>query len=167
MNFFQYNSQNWTVFLKYDQRIGLFFREYDAKNWTLYFLSMTQRIEPLNFWIWLTELDLLFKYDAKNCTFFLKKLSKSWKYWTLLGYHSKDWTFFEKYDSQNWTFFEFDSQNWTFFLNMTHRIELFFEYDSQNWTFFQYDWKNWTLIKIWLEELNIFSIELFQYDSKN
>ena len=32
---------------------------------------------------------------------------------------------------------------------------------------FQYYWKNWTLFNIWLEDLNICSIELFQYDSKD
>ena len=66
-------------FFEYDQRIGLFFLEDDAKNWTLDFLNMTQRIEPLNFWIWLTELDLLFKYDAKNWVFFFEKTLKELK----------------------------------------------------------------------------------------
>ena len=48
IEFFQYFSNNW------------FF--YDAKNWTLFSLSMTQRIEP--FFVWLKELTLFFEYDA-------------------------------------------------------------------------------------------------------
>ena len=191
--FFDYDSQKLTIFLKYDQRIGLFL-EYDAKNWTLYFLNLTQRIN----WT-------IFSNMTKRIEPFFSNMTQS-----------NDLFFFE-YDSQNWFFFEYDSQNWTFFvpflwiwpknwtpffLNMTHRIEPFnfwkwltelnllfswlkalnlFLNDSKNWTYFWmtqrieliFEWlKELNFLK-WLKELNFFQFRLtemnpffFEYDQR-
>ena len=155
--FFDYDSQKLTISLNMTKELDIL--EYDAKNWTLYFLTLTQRIKLFSciwrkdwtlFQIWREELDLFFQIWLKEM-FFLKKWLKALNFFLSLRMELfftvriKELIFFED-DSQNWTsfFFEYDSQNWTFF-TMTQRIELFlFGYDSKIELFFWYGSKNWT-----------------------
>ena len=138
------------TFFEHDWKIE--HSEYDSKNWTLFFIRMTQRLElcleydsmDLNFFFNLTqrielffnmtqelnpfchskELNLLF-HDAKNWTHFFWRLN-----WTL--FWSTELNILFEHDSQNWTLFECDlkiepdSKNWTLFLNMSQWIEPFF-----------------------------------------
>ena len=108
---FQYDMQNWTFlkntthriehffFLTTTHRNGLIswiwrkdlstlFFEYDAMNWTVWFLKMTHRIELF-----------FFNFDSQN--------------WSLLKYDSK--ILFFKNDFKKIDFFEYDSKNWIFF----------------------------------------------------
>ena len=72
LNFFEFDSKNWTFlsltqrielffFQKYDSQNWNFFFEYDAKNWTLFENSfdISQRFE-LILLIWLKELNSFF-----------------------------------------------------------------------------------------------------------
>ena len=78
IDFFQYDAKNSIFFstthriqpfLKYDSQKWSLFLWIRPENWTLYFLSMTQRIEPFISWIWRKELNILFlEYDAMNWT---------------------------------------------------------------------------------------------------
>ena len=162
IDFFEYDSKNWTFFswmwltelnffriwlkelnflLNMTQRIELFV-EHDSNNWlssffrmTKILLNTTQRIEPF------------LKYVPKNRTFFFLKIC-----------------------SKN--FFQYDSQNWTHFFSITYRIEhlrvWLKELNSQNdanFLFFGFDSKNYfhmTLRIIFHMTLRI----IFSYDSK-
>ena len=128
-----------------------FFFEYDSKNWT--FLS-----------IWHKGLNLFVECDSNNSTFFQCDSNIFFR-----KNDSKLFTLFCKYDLRIELFLKnYDSRNWTLPINMTHRMEPFFSIwlkelnPFQNITqrtepFSTYDSKNWTF----------FSIELFQYDSKD
>ena len=110
------------------------FFQNDSNNWT--FLNMTRWIE------------LFFRYDPKNffCWMWFKELNLF--FWMCFK------EFFHKILLSIEPFLKYDAQNRTLLFNITQRIEPFFELLL----------KNSTLFKIWLEELNIFSIELFQCD---
>ena len=113
---------------------------------------MTQRIE-LFFSIWLKELKSFFKIWLYNWSFFLIKpfLNMTQRIELFLRMWFND--FFKK-------------KNKTLsiepFFNLTPRIEPFWKIWLTEWNpFFWYYSKNWTIYNIWLQELNIFSIELF------
>ena len=120
LNFFWNESQNWTFFFWIRLTEMDLFLEYDAKNWTPYFLNMTQRIEPFDFWKWLTELNLLFR-DSKNWTFFLHMTQRIEVIFEWL----KELNFFIWLKELNF-FFQFRLTELNFFLNMTHEIEPIF-----------------------------------------
>ena len=126
------NSLNWFFWIRPTELNFLWIEPFN-------FLSMTQRIEPLNF-----------LYDAKIWTlfqnitqriYFSEKETKIWTFWWIW---LKELNSFWKCDSKNWTLFGsmpqriehlsfwHDSKFWTFFflVNTTQRIELFYEYDS-------------------------------------
>ena len=160
-------------FQKWCRELNPFFFEYDAKNWTLFSLNVTQRIEPFFLWMWRQELELFswiwrkelnpfliwsketnFYFsdmnDSKNCFFKQKILNEL----NFLKYDSKNWTFEPcvKKKTQRVElfkiFFEMTHRIEPFFLNlfkMTQRVEVFFQYDSKNWTlcFSQNVSKNW------------------------
>ena len=135
LNFFEYDSKNWTSFLAYDSIFRTFF------------MNMTQRC-----------CSLFSKYDSKNelFSFMTRRLAlffflEMWpsRIESFENLTQRMWTFFLQYDSKKWIFgrcflfFEYDTQIWTF-LNTTHRFEPFwirhtvlnhFEYDTQIWTF--------------------------------
>ena len=104
LNFFEYDSQNWTFF----------FFEYDSQNWT--FFTMTQRIELFLFG-YDSKIELFFWYGSKNWTSsFIKK-----------DHDSKKWTrsvcFFQtKIMTQRIQPFCFSKKKKTYF------------HDSKNWT---------------------------------
>ena len=166
MNFFNTTHRIEPFFFEYDQRIGLFFLEYDAKNWTLYFLSMSQWIEPLNFlnltqridfsWIWRKELDSFFKYYSKEWPLFSKK---KW-HKELNSFLVLELECFFKVRVKELNFFVIwlKELNSLFFSKrtMTQRIEPNFN-TTRNVDFFKQ--------KLWLKEFNLF---LFQKkNSKN
>ena len=128
--FFEYDSQNWTFFP---------FLWIWPKNWTPFFLTMTHRIEPFNFWIGLTEL---------NLPFFTQRIEPFF----LFENHSKNWIFFFR-DSKNWTFFQYDSQNGTFF-NTNQRIELLFFWNTTH--------RNGLISWIWRKELDSYFLNMTQ-----
>ena len=116
--------------------------------------------------------------------FFLKKHSKYWKNWTLLGYQSRDCPFFfvENMTQRIELFFlaQFDSKNCSFFFSwfkyldlfhMTQRIEPSFLRDSNTWTCLKnFDSKKWTLFfqdsKFFHQE-KTHRIEFFESDPQN
>ena len=120
--FWNYNSQNWTVFFV-TQRIELFCCVLLKE---LNFFWMTQRIEPFVIYQkYLKELNLLL-HDSKNWTFFFENDSQNWTFFFLNTTHRIEPFFFE-YGPKNWTL----SWIWRKELN-----RLIFEYDSKNWTLF-------------------------------
>ena len=120
--FWKNESNIWTLF------------EHDSKNWS--FFHLIQIIEPYfkigsKNWIFKAILSIEFFENKKN-TEKIERID-----WTLLGYHSKDWTFLLKI----WL------KELFFLLNLTQRIVPFlfmiqilgpFSHDSKNWTFFFY-----------------------------
>ena len=156
LTFFQCDSKNWT-FLSITQRI----EPSSFKNWTPFFLNMTQRTQPKEldaFWIWLNGLNFFnliqrIELDSKNWTFFstwLKELD-------LFLHDLKNWTLFFDYDSKNWTsFFDYDSKNWTFsgmwlkesiFLKCDKEVNLLFTW-LKELNFLECESKNWTLFNM-------------------
>ena len=168
LNIFQWNFFNMTQNFKFSQ--------YDLKSWTHFFKWFTDLtflekwVKYLNpFWTWLKELKFFhliqiiepyFKIGSKNWIFkailsieFFENKKNTEKIeridWTLLGYHSKDWTFllkiwlkepfffFAQFDSKNCSFFFHDSNTWTFF-TWLKKLNLLFLRDSNTWFFF---WK--------------------------
>ena len=122
------------IFFNMSQRIQLFFQirrkelhpffEYDAKNWTLFSLNTTQRIESF-----------VFEYDAKNwILFFFEHDAKNWK---LCLKRLGELNLREKLLKDSNPFFWMRLKNWNFLsekiiktLNslqkiMTQRMELF------------------------------------------
>ena len=113
------------LFKKKTQKIELFSRKNDSKNWTFvehdsnwFFLSVTQRIE-------------FFEYESKNRTHFL--CEKNWIFLSVtqridflsfffLKKTLKELSFSQKYYTKNWIFFQYDSK---IFEKMTHRLEPF------------------------------------------
>ena len=77
LNFFEYVSTNWTLFLNVIQIVELF-------------SNMTQSIEPFFFWMWLKELNLNFSDMTQRIETFLNLTQRI--------------EFFLWYDSKNWTF---------------------------------------------------------------
>ena len=165
MNFFQYDSKNWTFTmtqrfqfltkvdaknrtfsLNMTRRIGLFFRlrilpifERDSKIWT-YFSNMTQRIEPI-FSVTQRILIWFFQnfFDSKNL--FLESMTQR---------NEPDF-FFQIWHKELNLFMT--RGIWPFLFNLNQRIEPFF-------------------YTVWLKELNIFyehdsKILFFEYDSRN
>ena len=191
LNFFQYDSRNWTLFLWiwpknwtlfswiWRKELNPLFLEYDAINWTVKFL----------------------KYDAKNWTFFFSKKYDS-KKWTFVKIWLKELNLFFSMTQRIELFFWYDSKNWTL-SDKTRRIELFFcwirlnklnlllltqkieknfqcdtksffhKHDSKHLTFFNMTHRMEPFFSIWLKELNSFQniterTEPFStYDSKN
>ena len=88
-------------FQKWCRELNLFFFEYDAKNWTLFFLWMWRQELELFSWIWRKELNPFLIWsketnfyfsdmnDSKNCFFKQKILNEL----NFLKYDSKNWTF--------------------------------------------------------------------------
>ena len=143
-------SKHWPSFVKNSE---LNFFSYDSKNWTSFF-KMTQRIEPLRkgaerieplfFFkelkfsqIWSKELDFLWWLTDLNvlCEIWLENLTQR-----------IELCFFQ-YDSKIWIFSVWPKEL-NFFLNRTDRIEpfflwirrkeldpFFFENDAKYWTF--------------------------------
>ena len=209
--FSTYDSQNWTFFsielFEYDSNEWIFSICFEELNPFLIwpkkltfgkmsqifepFLNMTQRIDFFHtiqiiepyFENWLTELNFL-KLFWELSFFQKKKNSKNWKNWTLLGYHSKDWTFFcWTYDSKNLNFFsQFDSKNcsnlsfsWFKYLDlfhMTQRIEPSYLRDSNTWIFFENFWfKEMDLffsgLKVFHQSKMTHRIDFFESDPQN
>ena len=107
--FFHVSELNF--FLIWVKEFNSFFK-YDAKNWTLFSLNTTQRIESF-----------VFEYDAKNwILFFFEHDAKNWK---LCLKRTRRIEPSRKIAQRLETFFELDSKNRT----------LFFECDSKNWNF--------------------------------
>ena len=138
LNFFQYDSLNWTFFFfendenfffEYNQRIGLLFLEYDARNWTPYFLNMTQRIEiifewlkELNFFIWLKEWNLFFFWIwLIELNFLINKTMTQ-----------RNEPFFLTLTELNPFSLNMTKELDSFFLNMTQRIEPFISWVWRN-----------------------------------
>ena len=130
------NSKNSTLFLNTTQRVAPFFFEYDAKNWTLFWIDAKN-------WT-------LYEHDSKELNLFLTMIQRIE---SLSEYDSKNRTFFFEYDSMNRThFFECDSKNWNFGWKNCQK--------NQN-GFFTWLEESDPLFSIWLKELN-----LFRFDSK-
>ena len=80
LNFFWIRLTELNIFWIRLKELNSLFLEYDAKNWTVWFLKMTHRIEPFFvtqridffFCMWLKELN--FVYDSQN--FFPFRLTK-------------------------------------------------------------------------------------------
>ena len=130
---FFHDSKSW-FFLDMSQSIQVFFWirrkelhpffEYDAKNWTLFSLNTTQRIEPFFLWIRRKELNPLSLNTTQRIeSFFLwtwrKELKALFKMTRRIEPSRKNC-------SKTWTFF---------FLNLTQRIEPFFWMRLKNWNF--------------------------------
>ena len=118
-NFFLYDSKNWTLFcLSMTQRIELFL--FDSKNWTLFF------------WIWLKELN----YFSVNTTqriepFCFFNMTQRIEHFFL--------------NATQWIEPFFLNMTWQWiepFFNMTRRIQLFFQKNSKN------DSKNWNFLSM-------------------
>ena len=116
-------------------------------NWTVYFLSMTQRIEPLNF-LYDAKIWTLFQHITQRIDFFEKE-SKNWTFW---------WIWLKELNS----FWKCDSKNWTLFGSMPQRIELFLEVCTKKFNFFSNTTQRIEFFQIWLKDLNL----SFWHDSK-
>ena len=135
------------------------FLEYDEKNWTVWFLKTTHRIEP-SFFV-TQRIELFLEHGSRNWPFLYKKKPLRLEPFFSLNMTQRIEPFFW-YDLENWTTFS----KWRKELNL-----LFLEYDAKNWTLFQ----------IWRKELDPFSnmtprndfffvrlqeLNPFKYDSK-
>ena len=141
--------QNWT-FLN-DSNFSIWLKElnflFDSKNWTFFFLIvtqnfnflkwleelrpfliLTQRIEP-SLWIWLKERTFFFFDMPTRIEPFLKNFTSRIE-------------FCKKYDTKNWTLSSF----FFFWRNLTQRFDFFKlrtllqKYDSKNWFLFFFFW---------------------------
>ena len=98
LNFFWIRLTELNIFGIRLKELNPLFLEYDAKNWTVWFLKMTHRIEPFFvtqrigtfFCIWLKELNFL--YDSQNCFFSIS----THRIELFLEHGSRNWTFFFK-----------------------------------------------------------------------
>ena len=176
--FFKNDAENWTLFLWiWRKELNPFFFECDVKN-LIFFLNMTQRIEPFSYLTQRNELLFLDMNDSMNWTFeiWLKELN----IWTMCQKKdsengSKNWTFcFSQNVSKNWFFlkkknaqrieplFHFNYfVTWlnelNFFLNLTRRVEFFpIWLERVGLFFFEYDSKTWTFVWVWLKEVSLF-----------
>ena len=159
------------------QRIEIFERKKDSKNWTLFF---SMWLKELNFFsVWLKELSLFWKL--------LEELNPLFEYvsmiWTTLFLRmTQRLELCLEYDSMDWTFFQFDSKELNpfchskelnlllfhdakkiepIFWNVTQRIEPDFQKFAQRIEHSSLgDWKNWVLFSEWLKDF-------VEYDSKN
>ena len=124
--FFEYNSQNWTLFSTWLTELIPFFNM-THRNWTHFF------------WMW--PIDFSYKdFDSQK--------------WLILSgkNDSKNWTFFFSTITPRIELFVNDSFNWASFMNLfSIRVELLFLSDSKNWTYFELDSKNRTLFWMWLK----------------
>ena len=169
MNFFNFDSQDWTLFL------WIWRKELD------FFVSWVWRkdLDPFQIWrneldpfqIWRKELDPFSKYDSKN--FFVRVQE-----WNFFEYDSWNWTlffFFFEHDSRNGTLFFSDWKNWIFFWTLFEELNPFY-YVFKNWTLFSnktpriepcflirlkdFVFEKWLKKNqkcwIWLKELNFF-----------
>ena len=179
--FFKNDAENWTLFLWiWRKELNPFFFECDVKN-LIFFLNMTQRIEPFSYLTQRNELLFLDMNDSKNCIF----QTKNTQWIELLKYDSKNWTFepcvkkktqrmaqriepfvFLKMSQRIEFFFSKKkkcSKNWTslsfeLLCYMTQWIELFSQFDSKSWVFSNMTRKSWTFFFfwIWLKEVSLF-----------
>ena len=133
------------------------------------FSKMTHRIEPL-FWIWRTELNPYFEYDAKNWILFLRIWRKE-----LYPFSSNMTQRIESFFLEIWR------KELNSLFKMTRRIELSRKNCSKTWNFFFWTWLKRTLFWMWLKnwkflvvkKLNSFQkittqrIELFFFQKKD
>ena len=183
------NSKNWIFFLNITQRIIPFFFEYDAKNWTLFWIwrkelnslwTWLERIEPLfeydsknwiSFWVWLKKSNFFFLNTTQKIEILVEKIVKTFKMVFLQD--SKNRTRFSQYDSKNWTFFDLTQRFYLF--SLTPRIELFFwlgltELDPFSWIWLRelkFSWffsclQELNFFQKWRRELDPFSLNLTQ-----
>ena len=143
------NSKNWTFFLNITQRIKPFFFEYDAKNWTLFWIW---RNELNSLWTWLERIEPLFEYDSKNWISFwvwLKNIelfflnTTQWIepiFWMWLT----NWNFGWKNCQKIQNVFYMTRRMGPAFFNMTQRIEPFSICLKD------------LIYSVWLQELNFF-----------
>ena len=146
--FFEFDSQNWNLFLNITERIELLFLT--RLEELSFFLNTTQRIE--HFWIRLKEFNTLLIW-LKD---FFQKKKTTQRIEPFFKIRLKVLFFVKKIDSKNWTLS---------FLVTTQRIELFFFWnDSKNWTYFQYGSKYWIFqTKIMTQRTHF----LFFFEKKN
>ena len=106
------------------------------KELNLFFVNVTQRIEPL------------VQCDSKNVTFNKSMFPRIDRFFLN---DSKTWTLFSfRCDSKNWTlFFPMWLNELNPFLDMTQRIETSFLHDSKTWAFLT-----------WLRQLVLFCLDL-------
>ena len=153
----------------HSKELNLLLLFHDAKNWTHFsetqlntFLipriehSFWTRLTELNsFWMWLRQLNRIFK----NLTQRIESSSLvDSKNWTLFTKWLKELNLFEDYLTPRCFNFLWLGR-WNFFSIWIKELRLFFSsislkndwpffvHDSQNWTFFQHDSQNWTLLK--------------------
>ena len=143
--FFLYGSKKWffvwlkeMIFLNMTQRIETFFFEYDAENWCL-FLFLPQRIETFSSLPQMIELFFSKILLTQRIELFFLIWLKEMKSEKKKKKDSKSWTCFLKYDLQNWTSSFFTNmiqrielcvkkklkKSKSSFSTMTQRIELF------------------------------------------
>ena len=159
IEFFQYESK---IFLNKSKNWT--FKKKGSKNWTFFFLNMTQRIEPLS--VWFKELNLFLSMTQKKIELFFFLNTTQWN-------DSMNRTHFFECDS-NWNFWlkniKKKIQNW--FFHMTRRIEPAFFNIFKELNLFRLDSKIWCY-SVWPKELNFFWLGLteldpfLEYDAEN
>ena len=151
--FFEYDSQNWTSFLKMTQRLESFFpQNMTFKNWT-FVKNMTQRIDfcVMNQSlflkiIWLQELKLVWfgRWIFFNLNQRIKPFSNNISqlltiFWTWL---TEIEHLVQKHDSQN-CLKNMTHRDWTLLFNMTQRNDSIFSTTQSIFLFYKrYDSKN-------------------------
>ena len=183
--FLQKKKMTQRMFWKVKNVSKNWFFEYNSQNWTLFF-DMTYRIEPI-FSTWLIEFFftkiLTHRNDWSCLEKWLKELNPflNMTQRIELKKKSKIWTLFKKKknDSKNWTFFECNSKSWIFWVWLEERNFFFFskkwlkelkslEHDSKNCFFFECDSKNWIFEFVKKKKKRLKELSFSQkYDTKN
>ena len=129
----------------------LIFIQCDPKNWTFFWLGLTE-LDPFS-WIWLRELNFSWFFSCLQELNFFSKMTQRIE------------PFFFEFDAKNLNPFPIWLKELDPFLNMTRRIQHFFTMTRKNWTFLllKYDSNTWTFVWVWLKEVNL----LYEFQSKN